>query len=135
MVPPSQGRVYRRKLQEMEEQQSSALTRAGISRKPGGGFRLQWFRPHKGGYIARIFGLYGEDGVPPSQGRVYRVQTIYAGAVWCSALTRAGISPGTAFSSQFRKFRPHKGGYIATSDRFTSWTIVPPSQGRVYRQS
>ena len=73
LVPPSQGRVYRKPAQNVLFSFGSALTRAGISPFS---FSLSFcpqFRPHKGGYITGEQTKDGKSYVPPSQGRVYRL--------------------------------------------------------------
>ena len=90
-VPPSQGRVYRFCIDNMDDLVSSALTRAGISPCNILSRIAGEFRPHKGGYIDFRFSGGFEVSVPPSQGRVYHKIICYINSVRSSALTRAGI--------------------------------------------
>ena len=71
-VPPSQGRVYRFCIDNMDDLVSSALTRAGISPCNILSRIAGEFRPHKGGYIVRERYCKPAFVVPPSQGWVYR---------------------------------------------------------------
>ena len=112
VVPPSQGRVYRRQGLRTGARHRSALTRAGISSNYRKRPDKSEFRPHKGGYI-----------------RTRKSQCLCG---FRSALTRAGISESLLDIIKKLMFRHPKGGYIDQLGRMGRPYQVPPSQGRVY---